>query len=117
MMSLLKRALGIFEQESFHILIAHYASVASQSLLLTPYLPLGLPSPKIVLIGVSLSHFLTSYPIIYSIRHPKCQLILLALIHCMSAQSQKGEDRIDLYLADGLGMSHNKITKETKCES
>ena len=65
----------------------------------------------VVLIGVSLSHFLTSYPIIYSIRHPKCQLILLALIHCMSARSQKGVDQIDLYLADGLGMSHNKIPK------
>jgi hypothetical protein len=65
----------------------------------------------IVLIDVSLSHFLTSYPHHYSLRHPKCQLILLALIHCMSAQSQKGDDRIVLYLTDGLGMSHNKIPK------
>ena len=29
--------------ESFHILIAHCASIAWQSLLLTPYLPLSLP--------------------------------------------------------------------------
>ena len=70
----------------------------------------------IVLIDVRLSHFLTSSPIIYSLLNPKCQLILLALIHCMSARSQKGEDQIDLYLADGLGVSHNKIAKETKCE-
>ena len=70
----------------------------------------------IVLIVVSLSHFLTSSPIIYSLRHPKCQLILLVLIHCMSTQNQKGEDQIDLYLASGLGTSHNKIPKETKCE-
>ena len=34
----------------------------------------------------------------------------------MSAQNQKGEDQIDLYLASGLGTSHNKIPKETKCE-
>ena len=34
----------------------------------------------------------------------------------MSAQSQKGEDQFDLYLASGLGTSHNKIPKETKCE-
>ena len=52
-------------------------------------------------------------PIIYYLRHPKCQLILLALIHCMSAQSRKGEDRIVLYLTDGLGMSHNKIPKRS----
>ena len=71
----------------------------------------------IVLIDVSLSHFLTSYPHLYSIRHPKCQLILLALIHCMSAQSRKGEDQFDLYLASGLGTSHNKIPKEIKCGS
>ena len=43
--------------------------------------------------------------------------VSLTLIHCMSAQSQKGEDQIDLYLASGLGMSHNKILKETKCET
>ena len=34
----------------------------------------------------------------------------------MSAQGQKGEDQFDLYLASGLGMSHNKISKEIKCE-
>ena len=70
----------------------------------------------IVVIGVRLSHFLTSYPHHYSLRHPKCQLILLLLIHCMSAQSRKGEDQFDLYLASGLGTSQNKIPKETKCE-
>ena len=70
----------------------------------------------IFLIDVRLSHFLTSFPIIISIYHPKCQLILLALIHCMSAQNQKGEERIDLYLASGLGKSHNKIPKQTECE-
>ena len=30
----------------------------------------------------------------------------------MSAQSQKGEDRIVLYLTDGLGMSHNKMQRD-----
>ena len=69
-----------------------------------------------VLIDVSLSHLFDFLPHHYSIFHPKCQLILLALIHCMSSQSQKGEDQIDLYLAHGLGMSQNKIPKETKCE-
>ena len=60
--------------------------------------------------------FLSSFPIIYSIRQTKCQLILLELIHCMSAQSRKGEDQFVLNLASGLGTSHNKIPKETKCE-
>ena len=74
--------------------------------------------PTIVVIDVRLSYFVDFLPHhFYSLRHPKCQLILLALIHCMSAQNRKGEDRIDLYLVDGLGMSHNKIPKETKCES
>ena len=34
----------------------------------------------------------------------------------MSAQSRKGEDQFDLYLASGPGTSQNKILKETKCE-
>ena len=34
----------------------------------------------------------------------------------MSAQSRKGEDHFDLCLTSGLGMSQNKIMKETKCE-
>src|SRR4051812_20688842 len=93
------------------------ASVACQSLLLTSYLSFGFLSPMIVLIDVSFSHLFVFLPHHYSIRNPKCQLILLALIHCMSAQNQKGEDRIDLYLADGLGTSHNKIPMETKCEN
>lgn len=70
----------------------------------------------IVLIDVSLSHLFVFLPHHYSICHPKCQHILLALIHCMSAQSRKGEDQFDLYLTSGLGMSQNKIPKETKCE-
>ena len=71
----------------------------------------------IVLIDVSLSHLWCLPPPPYlSLCHPKCQLILLTLIHCMSAQNQKGEDQFDLYLASGLGTSHNKIAKETKCE-
>src|ERR1041385_8157234 len=68
-------------------------------------------SPMIVLIGVSLSHFLTSYPLIILFFHPKYQRILLALIHCMSVQSRKGEDQFDLYLTSGLGTSQNKIPK------
>ena len=35
----------------------------------------------------------------------------------MSAQSQKRVDQFDLYLASGLGMSQDKIPKETKCET
>ena len=35
----------------------------------------------------------------------------------MSAQSQKGEDQFDLYLASGIGTSPDKIPKETKCET
>src|SRR3954470_18328934 len=30
---------------------------------------------------------------------------------------QKGVDQFDLYLASGLGMSPDKISKETKCET
>ena len=70
----------------------------------------------VVLIDVSLSHLFVSLPHHYSIFHPKCQHILLTLIHCMSAQSRKGEDHFDLCLTSGLGMSQNKIPKETKCE-
>ena len=70
----------------------------------------------LVLFDVGHSHFFVFLPHHYSICHPKCQHILLALIHCMSAQSQMGEDQFDFYLADGLGTSHNKIPKETKCE-
>ena len=70
----------------------------------------------IVLIDVSLSHLFDFLPHHYSIFHPKCQLILLALIHCMSSQNRKGEDQFYLYLTSGLAMSHNKIPKETKCE-
>ena len=71
----------------------------------------------IVLIDVSLSHLFVFLPHHYSIRHPKCQRILLALIHCMSAQSRKGEDQFDLYLTSGLGTSQDKIPKKTKCET
>ena len=35
----------------------------------------------------------------------------------MSAQSGEGEDQFDLYVTSGLGMSQNKIPKETKCET
>ena len=70
----------------------------------------------IVFIDVSLSRLLVILPHHYSLCHPKCQHILLALIHCMSAQSRKGEDQFDLCLISGLGMSQNKIPKETKCE-
>ena len=70
----------------------------------------------ILLIDVSLSPLFVFLPHPYSIFHPKCQLILLVLINCTSAQNRKGEDQFDLYLASGLGTSHNKIPKETKCE-
>ena len=61
--------------------------------------------------------FFVFLPHHFSLCHPKCQHILLALIHCMSAQSRKGEDQFDLYLTSGLGMSQNKIPKKTKCET
>ena len=70
----------------------------------------------VVFIDVSPLHLFVFLHHHYSIFHPKCQHILLTLIHCMSAQSRKGEDHFDLYLTSGLGMSQNKITKETKCE-
>ena len=70
----------------------------------------------IVLIDLSLPHLFVFLPHHYSLFHPKCQHILLALIHCMSAQSRKGEDHFDLCLTSDLGMSQNKILKETKCE-
>ncbi len=57
----------------------------------------------VVLIDVSLSHLFVFLPHHYSLCHPKCQHILLALIHCMSAQSRKGEDYFDLCLTSGLG--------------
>ena len=70
----------------------------------------------IVLIDVSLSHLFVFHPHHYSIRLPKCQHILLTLIHCMRAQSRKGEDHFDLCLTSGMTMSQNKIPKDTKCE-
>ena len=57
----------------------------------------------VVLIDVSLSHLFVLLPHHYYLCHPKCQHVLLALIHCMSAQSRKGEDHFDLYLTSGLG--------------
>ena len=71
----------------------------------------------IVLIDVSLSHLFVFLPHHFSICHPKCQRILLALIHCMSAQSRKREDHFDLCLTSGLGTSQDKIPKKTKCET
>ena len=65
----------------------------------------------VVLIGVSLYHFLTSYPHHYSLFHPKCHLSCLRSFIALVAQSQKGDNRIVLYLTDGLGMSHVKIPK------
>ena len=70
----------------------------------------------VVLIDVSLSRLFVFLPHHYSICHPKCQHILLTLIHYMSAQNRKGEDHFDLCLTSGLGMSQIKILKETKCE-
>ena len=70
----------------------------------------------VVLIDVNLSHLFVFLHRHYDIFHHKCQHILLTLIHCMSAQSQKGEDHFDLCLTSGLGMSQNKIPKETNCE-
>ena len=70
----------------------------------------------VVLIDVSLSHLFVFLPHHYSIFHPKCQHVLHALIHCMSAQSRKGDDQFDLCQTSGLGTSQNKILKETKCE-
>ena len=70
----------------------------------------------VVRIDVGLSHLFVFLPHHYSICHPKCQHILLTLIHCMSAQNRKGEDHFDLCLTSGLGMSQNKILKETKIE-
>jgi len=70
----------------------------------------------VVLIDVSLSNLFFFLPHHYSIFHPKCQHILLTLIHYMSAQNRKGEDQFDLCLTSGTGMSQNKIPKETKCE-
>ena len=65
----------------------------------------------VVLIGVSLSHFLTSCPHHYSLRHPKFHLSCLRSFIAWVAQSQKRDDRIVLYLTDVLGVSHNKIPK------
>src|SRR3954467_1316280 len=88
--------------------LALCASVAWQSLLLTSYLSFGFLSPMIVLIDVSLSHLFFPSPSLFSLPF-KCQHIFLALIHCMSAQSRKGEDQFDLSPDSGLGTSHNKI--------
>src|SRR4051812_23372524 len=76
-----------------------------------------LSSPMIVLIDVSLSHhYFPSFPIIilFAIL---VSTIFLVLIHCMSARNRKGDNQFDLCLASGLWTSHNKILKETKCET
>src|SRR4051812_22699972 len=123
-MSLLKRSIGLHEQASWmhpsssigELTLAHLCirCVAIP----TPHIILssGFLSPMIVPIDVSLSHLFVFLPHHFSPCHPKCQHIFLVLIHCMSAQSQKGDDQFGLCLTSGLGMSHNKILKETKCE-
>src|SRR4051812_49848800 len=97
--------------------LAHMCISCMAILLLTSYLSFGFLSPMIVLIDVSLSHLFVFLPHHFSLCHPKCQCILLALIHCMSTQSRKGEDQFDLYLTSSLGMSQNKIPKESKGET
>ena len=61
--------------------------------------------------------FLSSFPII--ILFSRLSVNFLAYVHPLHECSkiQKGVDQFDLYLASGLGMSQDKIPKETKCET
>src|SRR3954469_23265749 len=72
-------------------LLAHMCIVAWKSLLLTSYLSYDLLSPMIVLIDVSLSHLFVFLLHLLSVSPFRCQLFLLMLIHCMSAQNIERE--------------------------
>src|SRR4051812_12395855 len=71
----------------------------------------------IVLIDVSLHTFLYSSSTFFLFR--RLGVNFLAHAHPLHECSkyQKGVDQFDLYLASGLGMSPDKIPKETKCET
>src|SRR4051812_27384749 len=63
----------------------------------------------IVLIDVSLSHFLFHHLGVKVLAHAH------PLLEC--SKYRKGVDRFDLYLASGLGTSQDENPKETKCET
>src|SRR3954463_15243551 len=71
----------------------------------------------IVLIDVSLSHFLSPSSTFFLFR--RLGVNFLAHAHPLHECSiyQKGVDQFDLYLASGLGTSPDKNPKETKCET
>src|SRR3954462_4881497 len=74
-------------------------------------------SPMIVLIDVSLSHpFRLPHPPYLSLFHPVNSHAYVHPLHECS-KYRKGVDKIDLYLASGLGTSQDKIPKKTKCET
>ena len=88
MMSLLKRALGLHEQASwmnphqFHWRAFIHLQVYAHPLHGNPYSShhiyhKAFSRQMVVLIGVSLSHFLTSYPHHFSLCHPKFHLSCL----------------------------------------
>src|ERR1041385_6910923 len=75
-------------------------------------------SPMIVLIDVSLSHlfdFLLHHTSLFSILSVNSRAFTHPLHEC--SKYRKGVDKIDLYLASGLGTSEDKIPKKTKCET
>src|SRR4051812_2882784 len=72
----------------------------------------------IVLIDVSLSHpFLSSSSTFFLFRCLGVNFLAHAHPLHECSKCRKGVDQFDLYLASGLGMSPDKIPKETKCET
>src|SRR3954470_7778182 len=71
----------------------------------------------IVLIDVTFHTFLSSSSTLFLFR--RLGVNFLAHTHPLHecSKCRKGVDQFDLYLASGLGMSPDKIPKETKCET
>ena len=61
--------------------------------------------------------FLSSFPIIILFCHLSVNFIAYTHPLHECSKSRMGVDKFDLYLASGLGMSQDKIPKETKCET
>ena len=73
--------------------------------------------PMIVLIDVSLSHLFVFLLHLLSISPLRVNFLAHAHPLHECSNCRKRVDQFDLYLASGLGMSPDKISKETKCET
>ena len=74
-------------------------------------------SPMIVLIDVSLSHLFVFLLQLFLFRCLGVNFVAHAHPLHECSKYRKGVNQLDLYLASGLGMSPDKVPKETKCET